>query len=142
MSNALVVELEAISRTFAAAVVDAMKRASLADILEASGSRSAARPANAPTASTPAKRGPGRPRKDASPDAAPTRRVRGNPSAKLAAVNAIVAYVKAHPGQPGEVIRKAVGLDRARWSPALRHCIDAQLLSRRGEKRAAKYWAT
>jgi ATP/maltotriose-dependent transcriptional regulator MalT len=128
MSNVLVNELDVIAKNFVRAVVAAMRKASLKDILEAGEPRQV--PIQEWIASAEADLGKRAPSK------------RGNPSAKLAAVNAIVAYVKAHPGQAGEVVRKAVGLDRNKWSPALRHAVAARLVTRKGEKRPAKYWAT
>jgi hypothetical protein len=132
MTNALRTQVEAAAVIFANQVMSAIRGGSLKDILfDASRERA------------PVGRGPGRPKgaknkTPTSPSSAPTG---GAASVLQANVTAIVGYVKAHPGQSGEVVRKTLGIERGRWSPAVRHSVEAKLIRREGENRGAKYWA-
>jgi hypothetical protein len=110
--NALVTEIEALSRTFAAGIIDAMKRASLADILGASGSQGATKGTN--TVPTPVKRGPGRPKKDPLADALRCGG-RGGTALRAAPVRAQGArgVPRLWPPLPGFRAREVRGLPRA-----------------------------
>ena len=132
--NALVAEIEALSRTFAMSIVDAMKRASLADILGASGS---------PGAAAPAKRGPGRPN-GVTTNEVPTKRRPGRPSKnenQTPRLDLVVAYVKSHPGSKPEAIRTALDIPQQQWGTYAARALKTGKLRKEGEKRATKYWA-
>jgi len=129
--NALVDELEAITKTFVSSIVAAMHKATLADILGAS------------EGSAPAKRGPGRPKgstkKAADVASTPTRLTPADPADRA---RLIVSYVKSHPGTGGEAVRGALGLAKDRWAYYDTKAQNAKLLRKEGQKRATKYWAT
>ena len=131
--NALVDELEAITKTFVASIVAAMRRASLTDIIGAG------------EGAAPAKRGPGRPKgstkKAADVANAPTGGAATPPATPAARVSLIVSYVKSHPGAGGEAIRKALGLPRDRWAYYVTKALGAKQIRKEGQKRATKYWA-
>ena len=132
--NALVDELEAITKTFVSSIVAAMRKASLTDIMGAG------------EASPSAKRGRGRPKgstkkaADAAPS--PPRVASTSPEGPAARVSLIVSYVKSHPGTGGEAVRKALGLPRDRWAYYVTKALSAKQLRKEGQKRATKYWAT
>jgi len=132
--NALVDELEAITKTFVSSIVAAMRRATLVDIMGAG------------EGSAPAKRGPGRPKgstKQAVDVASVLTRAAPAPPADPAdRVGLIVSYVKSHPGTGGEAVRKALGFAKDRWAYYVTKALGAKLLRKEGQKRATKYWAT
>ena len=116
MANALVDELETITKTFVTAIVAAMRRASLKDILSA-GEEAPARP-------TPAPRLP-----------------RHTPEGNAARSDALVNYIKSHPGTLGQDARKALGFPRSQWHTYISRAIHAGKLRKEGDQRGTKYWA-
>jgi hypothetical protein len=127
--NALEAELEAITKTFVTAVVAAMRRASLTDILGVSEGQ-------------PAKRGRGRPPGSKNKPGTPS----PTPEASAITITAprpglIVAYVKSHPGTSGEEARAALGIPKPQWGTYVARALKGGQLRREGQKRATKYWA-
>jgi hypothetical protein len=53
----------------------------------------------------------------------------------------IVAYAKAHPGELGEKIRGGLRLPKNHWLRPLGLALKSGKLSKKGEKRATRYWA-
>jgi hypothetical protein len=93
-----------------------------------------AAPSHRASAATPVKRGRGRPR--GSKNAAPGAKSTGT----LSVVESITAYVTQHPGTSGEAARKALKIDRNKWSPAVAKAIAGKRIRKEGEKRSTKYW--
>jgi hypothetical protein len=149
MTNALRSQIQQFAAQFAAAVLHAVRGASLEDIL-AETTAGATRSAASSTVPAHGKRGRGRPKgsKNKSPTATPAsakaapRKV-GRPAKTNTAtiVESIVAYVQKHPGTSGEAARKSLGIDRNKWSPSVAKAIEAKKLRKQGERRSTKYWA-
>ena len=116
MSNALVDELETITKTFVTAIVAAMRRASLKDILSA-GKEAPARPTRAP------------------------RLPRHTPEGNAARSKVLVNYIKSHPGTLGQDARRALGFPRSQWHTYISRAIKSGKLRKEGDRRGTKYWA-
>jgi hypothetical protein len=148
MTNALRTQIHQFAAQFAAAVLTAVRGASLEDILAETTAGAPSRSA----APTKGKRGRGRPKgsKNRSPAAkhavasakAAPRKV-GRPAKTNTAgiVESIVAYVRQHPATSGEAARKSLGIDRNKWSPSVAKAIESKKLRKQGERRSTKYWA-
>jgi hypothetical protein len=155
-SSDLRTSLDALAQNFAAALVNAIRGSNLEDILALAGGpgpstakRGPGRPRKELAGAAPrpvlgVKRGPGRPRKA---EAAPSKKAdkadangRGD-TKKAKAVQLLVAYVKSHPGENAERVRKALGLNREVWLRAVAHGLDQKLVRREGERRGTRYWA-
>jgi len=126
-------QIETAAARFAKSVIQAVRGASLADIL-------------AETEGAPENRGPGRPRK-IEPSAAPTavppvvKRGRGRPNTILLGnVSAAVVFVKSNPGASGGVIRRVLGIHRESLKRTMNRAVETGLLRREGEKRKSTYW--
>ena len=48
--------------------------------------------------------------------------------------------VTQHPGTSGEAARKALKIDRSKWSPAVAKAIAGKRIRKEGEKRSTKCW--
>jgi len=129
--NALVDELESITTKFVHAIVSAMRKASLADILGAE-------------EQAPARRGPGRPKgsvlKLAGPQSPAAAAGAGSSAAPRPEL--ILAYMKSHPGTSGEAARAALGIPRGQWGTYVARALKGGKLRKEGQKRATRYWAT
>jgi hypothetical protein len=135
--------LDALAQSFASAVLDAIKGASLQELLAESGGA--------------ARRGPGRPRGSstktaatAAHAAAPTpkakikggRLARRSPADIARALDAIVILVrKAKKGLRSEEIRKALKLDVREVPRVLKEGLSRKKLKSKGQKRATTYFA-
>ncbi len=104
---------------------------------------------NAHPAAPAAKRGPGRPKKNAAPAAKSGRapkakggtRGRRTPAQIEAIVDDVLSYIKAHPGMRSEKIRAGMKIDRPALRDALDRLGDAKKIKMKGVKRAATYTA-
>jgi hypothetical protein len=145
--------IDALAAEFAAAIVAAVRGSTLAEILETGvPHRGPGRPRNTETSVAPPpppapalKRGRGRPRKSDGPatkTAPAAKRGRGRPRStdRGANLNAIVAYVKAHPRTRGETARKALGLEKHVWSTTVAQAVKEGKLKKEGDRRATTYW--
>ena len=130
MPNDLRTQIHTFAAQFATEVLKAIRGASLEDILD----EATASPSHRASAATPAKRGRGRPK--GSKNAAPGVKSTGTGSV----VESITAYVTQHPGTSGEAARKALKIDRNKWSPAVAKAIAEKRIRKEGEKRSTKYW--
>ena len=123
--------IQALSAAFAAGVLQAIRDASLEDILsESSGPRRGpGRP--------PGKRGPGR------PSGSSSKRLARRSAKDIASVtDSIVALVKKHPkGLRAEQIRAELGIAKKEWMRPLGMALDSKKLTRKGAKRATTYFA-
>lgn len=86
-----------------------------------------------------AKRGPGRPPKSASAPAASGGK--RSPEAVLKTADAVLAYIKAHPGQRLEEIGKGVKMPTKDLKLPIQKLFDAKSISTKGVKRGTKYFA-
>jgi hypothetical protein len=124
--------IQSLAETFAAGVLQAIRSASLADILAegAAAKRGPGRPSS--------KRGPGRP-----PAAAASKRLARRSATDIAAVtDSIVALVKMHDkGLRAEQIRAELGIDKKEWARPLEAALASRKLRKKGEKRATTYFA-
>jgi len=124
--------IQGLAETFAAGVLQAIRSASLADILAES-------PAT--------KRGPGRPpstRAPGRPAAASTstRLARRSATDIAAVTDSIVALVKKHAkGLRAEQIRAELGIAKKEWARPLEAALASKKLTKKGEKRATTYFA-
>jgi hypothetical protein len=90
-----------------------------------------------------AKRGPGRPPKSASAPAASAPKASGgkrSPEAVLKTADAVLAYIKAHPGQRLEEIGKGVKMPTKDLKLPIQKLFDAKSISTKGVKRGTKYF--
>ncbi|MBL8805172.1 MAG: DNA-binding protein [Planctomycetes bacterium] len=85
-----------------------------------------------------AKRGPGRPPKAAS--AAKSSGGKRSPEAVLKTADAVLAYIKAHPGQRLEEIGKGVKMPTKELKLPIQKLFDAKSISTKGVKRGTKYF--
>jgi hypothetical protein len=133
MPNALQKQIEAAAAEFARGVIQAIRRASLDDLQAEAGATPTKRaPERSPKTpemwrGLPLHRGPGRPPKDS--DLTGSR------------INLIVSYVKSHPGTSGQDARKALGFPKPQWSTYVARAVKAGKLTKKGDRRAMKYWA-
>jgi hypothetical protein len=150
--------IHALAQTFAAGVLQAIRGASLEDILgESSGAkRGPGRPPGTRgPGRPPGRRGPGRPPGTRGPGRPPGTRGPGRPpgssskrlprrSAKdLSAVtDSIVALVKKNPkGLRAEQIRAELGIAKKEWMRPLGLALSSKKLTKKGEKRSTTYFA-
>jgi hypothetical protein len=123
--------IHSLAETFAAGVLQAIRSASLEDILAESpaAKRGPGRP--------PSKRGPGR------PPAPSSKRLARRSAKDIAAVtDSIVALVKKHTnGLRAEQIRAELGIDKKEWMRPLEAALASKKLTKKGEKRATTYFA-
>jgi hypothetical protein len=124
--------IQSLAETFAAGVLQAIRSASLEDILAegAAPKRGRGRP--------PGKRGPGR-----SPAASTSKRLARRSANDIAAVtDSIVALVKKHAeGLRAEQIRSQLGIAKKEWIRPLEAALASKKLTKKGEKRATTYFA-
>jgi hypothetical protein len=123
--------IQSLAETFAAGVLQAIRSASLDDIL-AEGS--------AP------KRGPGRPPSTRAPErpvASTSKRLARRSANDIATVtDSIVALVKKHAsGLRAEQIRAELGIAKKEWVRPLEAALTSKKLTKKGEKRATTYFA-
>jgi hypothetical protein len=124
--------IHSLAQTFAARVIEAIRSASLEDILAES---------SKPT------RGPGRPPK-ATPGAKKGARGGGGRLARRSAEDIaglsdkIVGLVKSKPnGLRAEEIRAELGIAKNEWMRPLEHALASKKLTKKGHKRATTYFA-
>jgi hypothetical protein len=152
MTNALRTQIHQFAAQFAAAVLTAVRGASLEDILAETTAGAPSRSAASGNAPTKGKRGRGRPKGSknkssaakhavASAKAAPRKVGRPAKTNTAGIVESIVAYVRQHPATSGEAARKSLGIDRNKWSPSVAKAIESKKLRKQGERRSTKYWA-
>ena len=137
--NALRSAIDELAKDFTAAIVATIRSSSLAEILDVNFARA-----------TPIPRGPGRPRGSVSTGAAtaesPTRRP-GRPLGTTtpdteATVELVVKYLRSHPGSAGEEARKTLGLVKHTWNARVSRAIEEGKVTKKGDRRATRYWAT
>ncbi len=97
--------------------------------------------ATGPSVATPARRGPGRPRKNpAAPTASkPGRRTKRTSADVEAVANQVLAYVKANPGSRLEEIGRGMGVGTAGLRRPIQGLLAAGALRTEGQKRGTKY---
>jgi hypothetical protein len=113
MPNALQAQIEKFAAEFAQAVLQAIRAASLDDILaETQGSppRWAHWPPPGSTVGTQAR------------------------------IDIIVAYVKGHPGTSGKDARDALAVFNSDWSRYVAKAVKAGLITKKGDRRGTTYW--
>jgi hypothetical protein len=124
--------IQSLAETFAAGVVQAIRSASLEDILAegAAPKRGPGRP--------PSKRVPGRPPAAASA----SKRLARRSAMDIAAVtDGIVSLVKKHDkGLRAEQIRAELGIAKKEWARPLEAALASKRLTKKGEKRATTYF--
>jgi hypothetical protein len=153
MPSSLRVRLNELAASFSAGVLDAIRGASLEELLsESSGGKSRA-PSRAPVRTAPARSPARTPTRSAAPAPvpAPAPATRGRKSGRLArrsagdisqAVNQIVDLLKSSPaGLRAEQIRQKLGLQAKELPRPLKEGLDGGLLSKVGQKRATTYFA-
>jgi hypothetical protein len=86
-----------------------------------------------------AKRGPGRPPKAAAASASSGGK--RSPEAVLKTADAVLAYIKSHPGQRLEEIGKGVKMPTKDLKLPIQKLFDAKSISTKGVKRGTKYFA-
>jgi len=125
--------LQSLAASFADAVLDAIKGASLQELLAESGK---------------AKRGPGRPRGSRASPASPPRATKAGRLKRrsaediAAALDQVVALVKKHKaGFRAEQIRKALKMQAKEMPRVLAEGLAKNKLKKRGQKRATTYTA-
>ena len=130
--------IESLASEFAASVLDALRSASLDELAGVAGR------------STSSRRGPGRPRSDASegPAAAPKRRGRGgrlgrrSPGDITRMIESIVdALQKNGSGLRAEQLREALGVEAKELPRPLAEAISTGRITKSGQKRATTYFA-
>ena len=137
MTNALRTELEALASTFTAAIVDAIRSSSLAEILDVNVPQrtpvrrdpraSTTKGTDAPEPSTAPR--PGRPVGTTTRDTGET-------------VDLVVKYLRSHPASTGEEARKTLGLVKHTWNARVSRAITDGKVRKEGDRRATRYWAT
>jgi hypothetical protein len=136
MANNLQAAVRQLAETFAQGVLDAIRSSSLEELLNKTGS-----------AAAPARRGPGRPRKNAAPAAGPAPKKRGRPAKSNggnadATIERIVALLQKKPkGLRSEDLRRQLKLDKPVLQRATTKALAAHLITKTGEKRATTYFA-
>jgi hypothetical protein len=127
----LSISIQNLAEIFASAVLQAVRSASLEDIL-AEGTTG-----NAGRAKPPSKRGPGRPA-----SSQPERLARRSAKDIAAVTDSIVALVKKHAkGLRSEQIRSELGIGKKEWMRPLDAALASKKLTKKGEKRATTYFA-
>jgi hypothetical protein len=123
--------IQALSEQFAVNILTAMKGASLQDIAGLSGHRAPER-RNAPRTAKPATKAKALSKKPGK---------RRSPEDVQALAEKIVAEVKkAGEGIRIEQVGKALGLKAADMRIGIDHALEAKMLTKRGQKRATKYY--
>jgi hypothetical protein len=124
--------IQSLAATFAAGVLQAIRSASLEEILS-EGSVAKRGPGRPPS-----KRGPGRP-----PMASTSKRLARRSAKDIATVtDSIVALVKKHAsGLRSEQIRAQLGIAKKEWMRPLEAALASKKLTKKGEKRATTYFA-
>jgi hypothetical protein len=117
-------DLRTLTASFASDLVLVVKRAALAEV---------ARIIKEVEAEAP----PARPLRRAA-KRAPSRQVRGSAAD---GPDAILAYVRRHPGERSENVRSAVGLSRGQMQNAVKKLLATGKLKAEGERRATRYYA-
>jgi len=102
--------------------------------------------ATSPSVATPARRGPGRPRKNAAAPTAstaskPGRRAKRTSADVEAVANQVLAYVQANPGSRLEEIGRGMGVETAGLKRPIQGLLSAGALRTEGQKRGTKYFA-
>jgi hypothetical protein len=116
--------IQALAQTFAAGVLEAIRGASLEDIIGES---------------TGAKRGPGRPPRTTTASAAVTGRVRCSAKDIAALSESIVAFVRKNPnGLRAEQIRGELKIAKNEWLRPLAAALASKKLKKKGEKRCSR----
>jgi hypothetical protein len=124
--------IQSLAETFAAGVLQAIRSASLEEIL---------------SEGSVAKRGPGRPPSNRGPGrpapASTSKRLARRSAKDIAAVtDSIVALVKKHAsGLRSEQIRAQLGIAKKEWMRPLEAALASKKLTKKGEKRATTYFA-
>lgn len=126
-------DLHSLVDSFVSDLTALTRRMALEQVLESLGGASA---------STPARRGPGRPPKSATP-ALPQKRAGGKRSAEdLGAMStALLEYVKTNPGQRGEQIAAALGTDVGTMRLPMKKLIAEKQVRTEGQRRGMTYFA-
>jgi hypothetical protein len=144
-------QISSLAETFAAGVLAAIRSSSLEEILAGGGSASARTPSAAP-----GKRGPGRPRKDASNGAAPVaasaapkakagkggRLARRSPSDIEHVIGVIVSALSQAPeGLRSEHLQRVLKLDKKEITGPLSQALASKKITKKGKKRSTTYFA-
>jgi hypothetical protein len=138
MANSLRSALDDLARKFASSVVDAIRGASLGELLIEGGGarRGAGRPRGTTTAASTAARA-------SAPARKPGRLPRRSPEDIARALDKIVLLVKTHKnGMRAEEIRATLGMQAKEMPRVLREGLAKKKLKAKGQKRATVYSAT
>jgi|SRR5580692_376479 hypothetical protein len=123
--------IHSLAQTFAAGVLEAIRSASLEEILGETSApkRGPGRPAG--------RRGPGRP-----PGSSSKRLARRSAKDIAKVTTSIVALVKKHPkGLRAEQIRAELGIAKKEWMRPLGLALASKKLTKKGEKRSTTYFS-
>jgi hypothetical protein len=115
-------ELRTLTKDFAAALIDAVKRTVLEDVARAIAEVEEHDAAKAPARTEP-----------------PARRRAAPVDSSAPATTRILEYVKSHPGERSENVRSALGLSRADMQTAVRKLLAERKIESEGERRATRY---
>ena len=134
--NALSSAIDHLAKDFTAAIVAAIRSSSLAEILDV----------NLPQ-ETLVRRGPGRPRESTTKrtdivESSFPRSGRPLTQDTGATIELVVKYLRSHPGSPGEDARKTLGLAKHTWNARVSRAITEGKVTKKGDRRATRYWAT
>ena len=135
MPQNLQATIRQLAETFAEGLLQAARSASLEEILEGGGGALSGR------------RAPGRPRKSAAPVAAEPVAKRGRPAKRNgasgdASIDRIVEVLRKNPkGLRSEQLRAQLKLEKIPFRQAAAKALDANLISRTGEKRSTTFFA-
>jgi hypothetical protein len=132
-------------------VLSELRHMSLDQLFALAGGKATAAPKAAKTAPAPkaaGKRGPGRPKKDASAAAAPKkakkaaggRLLRRSAADIQGTLDQIVAFVQANPGVRSEHITANLGLDKKELPRPIAEGLRTGVLTKEGQKRATQYF--
>jgi hypothetical protein len=127
-------DIDALVASFASDLSLLVRRMALEQVMTALGGDGAA----------PARRGPGRPK--GSTNAAPSapkelgKRVRRSAEDLAGMSDALLAHVKANPGQRGEIIAAALRTDVGTMRKPMKLLIAKKLVKTQGQRRGMTYW--
>jgi hypothetical protein len=130
MPSSLTATIESLAQAFATAVIEAIRSASLEEIVAESGGRRGLRAQRGDEGQLPV---PFRSRG--------ARRQRRNSRALAKTASSIVAFVKAHPGSASEEIRSELSIPRSHWQRPVAMALASKKLRKKGEKRSTRYYA-
>jgi hypothetical protein len=140
-------QIQELAQRFAAGVLAAIRSASLEEILGSGGARASG-------ASSPSRRGPGRPRKEPAPaptkgpTRTPAKKTKGGrlPRRSASDIQHVIGLITAELGRHKEGLRseqlqKALKLDKKEITGPLSLALSEKRISKKGQKRSTTYFA-